>query len=94
MNLSYDELASADDNCIAGGSGQAESQTSPIGRLDCDPSETLIDYMLQRFKKVFGEVDVLLVTGDHIAHDIAPHIDEITSEAQLSESWDAVKANL
>ena len=79
LNLGYDSQASADDNCVSGGSGSSESQTAPIGRIDCDPSETLVDYMLQRFKVVFGEVDVLLVTGDHVAHDIAPDITDITS---------------
>ena len=94
LNLAYDQLASEDDNCVSGGSGSSESQTAPIGRINCDPSTTLVTYMLQRFNEAFGEVDVLLVTGDHVAHDIAPDMDDITSEAQLSEAWDAVRTNL
>lgn len=46
--------------------------------------------MLQRFKEKFGAIDVLLVTGDHVAHGVAPHIDESPTWAD----WDAVKANL
>ena len=37
---------------------------------------------------------MLLVTGDHVAHDIAPHMDDITSQAELLEAWDGVKTNL
>lgn len=46
--------------------------------------------MLQRFTEAFGAVDVLLVTGDHVAHGVAPHYDESPTEAD----WEAVKANL
>ena len=49
-----------------------------------------MDYMLQRFKKVFGDVDVLLVPGDHVAHKVSPHIDRSPTWAD----WDNVKANL
>ena len=47
--------------------------------------------MLRRFNEVFTNVDVILVTGDHIAHKVSPHLsDEGATKAQ----WDAVKANL
>lgn len=45
--------------------------------------------MLRRFQEAFGSVDVLLVTGDHVAHDVAPDFGAATSK-----DWDAVKANL
>ena len=51
---------------------------APLARFDCDPSSTLVDYMLTRFTESFGSVDVLLVTGDHVAHKVAPHLGEAT----------------
>jgi len=41
---------------------------APVGRYECDASPAMFDLMMTRFKKVFGEVDVLLVPGDHVAH--------------------------
>ena len=51
---------------------------APLARFDCDPSSTLVDYMLTRFTESFGSVDVLLVTGDHVAHELAPDLGEAT----------------
>ena len=45
--------------------------------------------MLQRFKEVYGEVDVLLVPGDLVAHGVSPHHDDATQA-----DFDNVKANL
>jgi len=45
--------------------------------------------MLTRFKKVFGEVDVLLIPGDHVAHKVSA-TDGDTSGSQ----YKAVKSNL
>ena len=81
-NLLYDATASVDDNCVASSSaftsdGQiSNDESAPIARIGCDPSTTLVDYMLRRFTEVFTSVDVILVTGDHIAHHVAPHMDE------------------
>ena len=45
--------------------------------------------MLTRFTEVFGEVDVLLVNGDHVGHGIAPHHDVATKA-----DWPVVRDNL
>ena len=72
MMTSYDQWSV---DCIPG-TAELASEQAPIGRIDCDPSETLVDYLLQRFTEVFGHVDVILVPGDHVAHKVAPHLDE------------------
>ena len=46
LNLAYDQQASEDDNCVSGGLGSISSQNAPIGRINCDPSTTLVTYML------------------------------------------------
>lgn len=81
-NLDYDSWASLDDNCAAWSSTKEGSQ-APLGRIGCDPSLTLVDYMCQRFNEVFGDVDVVLVPGDLIEHSIAPHI----KDAKLPQDW-------
>ena len=80
MNMAYDSMGSDSDNCIKGNSSDSYSkiEEAPLARFNCDPSSTLVDYMLTRFTEVFGDVDVLLVNGDHIAHGIAPHHDVAT----------------
>ena len=62
-NLDYNPTGSEDDNCTASGSSK---DYAPIARYGCDPSSQMVDYMLQHFKEVFGEVDVLLVPGDYV----------------------------
>ena len=88
-NLAYDSWASIDDNCFASSAVKEDSQ-APIGRFGCDPSTTLVDYMLRRFKEKFGEVDIVLVPGDSVAHGVAPHIEDV----KLPDDWTAVKGNL
>ena len=75
MNLDYDAMGGDDDNCTSSFEGQ---EMAPLARFDCDPSSTLVDYMLTRFTESFGSVDVLLVTGDHVAHKVAPHFGSAT----------------
>ena len=77
-NLHYDSLAT-DSNCVATSNERSytssfdNSDNAPLARIGCDPSTTLVDYMLRRFNEVFPDVDVILVTGDHVAHKVAPH---------------------
>lgn len=56
-------------NCI-GNSGASEVY-APIGRYGCDSGPQVVDMLIQRFKAQFGEVDVLIVPGDHTAHQIS-----------------------
>lgn len=90
-NLDYSATVPESDDCKASNSSSPvpNDETAPIARIGCDPSSTLVDYMLQRFNEAFGSVDVLLVTGDHIAHDIAPDLGE-----EKSGDWAKVQANL
>ena len=71
VNLEYSATGSTKDNCTYDVANLAN--ISPIGRIGCDPSLKLIDYMLKRFKDKFGEVDVLLAPGDTVGHGLAPH---------------------
>jgi hypothetical protein len=48
-----------------------------------------MDLMLTRFKDVFGEVDVLLVPGDHVAHQVSAKDNDPTGA-----EYQAVKNNL
>ena len=43
-----------------------------LGRYGCDPSFTLNQWMLQHFRDTYGDVDVMLVIGDYVAHDVDP----------------------
>ncbi len=65
-NFYYNPNTSSN-NCI-GNSVTNKDDYAPIGRYGCDSGPALMDLMLTRFKDVFGEVDVLLVPGDHVAH--------------------------
>jgi len=86
-NENYNSWASHSNKCAAG--GDYESLEAPIGRFKCDPSPTLIDYLFQRFTEVFGDVDVLLVTGDSVRHGTAPD----HSDAVVSRDWPIIQAN-
>ena len=46
--------------------------------------------MFQRFTEVFGTVDVIIVTGDFVAHRIAPE----HKDADWSTAWPIVMANI
>lgn len=90
MNPYYSATASEDTNCVASNAaGTVSNDTAPIGRINCDPSPVLVGYMLQRFTEAFGDVDVILVTGDHVAHKVSPHHGQGSPEA-----WAKLKDNL
>ena len=89
LNTAYAATASVDDNCIAVGTSGPDDISAPIGRIGCDPSITMVDFMMQRFNEAFGSVDVLLVTGDHIAHHQSPHLGK-----EQPGDWAKIQANL
>lgn len=88
FNEIYNAYSSIDHCMDPGHSGEA---AAPLGRYDCDPSSTLLDYMYTRHAQVFGKMDVLLVPGDSAAHKVAErHPGDDDSLAH----YEAVKANL
>ena len=68
QNQVYGSDNSVSDNCWA--TGPLAEQPSPWARYGCDPSADLVEAMLQHFVETFGVPDVLLVTGDNLAHGI------------------------
>ena len=76
-NVKYDMFSAAQgnqfsnsvtDNCWA--SGPLADEPSPWARYGCDPSPDLVDAMMRHFVESFGVPDVLLVSGDNVAHGI------------------------
>lgn len=63
---------------------------APLGRYDCDPSGTLLDYMYTRFTELY-DVDVLLIPGDSVAHKIAATDDSADPDGA---HYEAVKLNI
>ena len=53
------------------GGGEPSIIKGPIGRYGRDSPPILIETMLERINDKFGELDVILVTGDFIGHHIA-----------------------
>lgn len=47
-NMAYSATASESDNCVASNSSVLvpNDESAPIARINCDPSSTLVDYML------------------------------------------------
>jgi len=64
---------------------------APLSRYGCDPSSTLVDYMLTRFKEKFGAVDVLIVPGDSVSHKTSASAE---GQDPTGSAYTAVKANL
>jgi hypothetical protein len=85
-NKYYNPLGSTDDNCIE----TVESKSDyPVGRYECDNSPAMFHLLMERFQAVFGEVDMLLVPGDHVAHKVSSKSDDSDHSA-----YNAVKENL
>jgi hypothetical protein len=68
-NVNYDPTT-ASNNCKSSTTIAADVY-APIGRYGCDTGPEMFDIMLQRFSEAFGDVDVLLVPGDHVAHKVS-----------------------
>ena len=45
-NLDYSPTASDDDNCVGSSAFFSNSDKAPVARFGCDPSPTLVDFML------------------------------------------------
>ena len=89
-NTHYIPEGSVDSNCQTSSNDIHYDDTkAPIAKFGCDPSHTLVDHMLRRFTEAFGEVDFILLTGDHVAHGVAPK----HGKAKEGDS-DKLKANI
>ncbi|CDW83200.1 UNKNOWN [Stylonychia lemnae] len=58
LKLSYQDLITSSDY-------------APLGRLLCDPPADLIESFMRRINETEGQVDVILLTGDMIGHNLA-----------------------
>lgn len=61
-----------------------------MGRYGCDPPVVLLEQMLTRMNEKFGKQDVILLTGDLVAHHLSNPIDNEDSKvtyAMLLESF-------
>lgn len=47
------------------------AEVAPLGRYYCDPPPSLVEEMFAHYAKVWGNPDVILFTGDHVAHYVA-----------------------
>ena len=45
LNPDYSPTASEDDNCQGSSNQVSADDIAPIGRINCDPSPTLVDFM-------------------------------------------------
>ena len=78
--MDYDPTSSS--NCRS--SQLYDPNTSPIlketyaetyamlGRYGCDPSFEMNQWMLQHFRDTHSDLDLMLVIGDYVAHDVDP----------------------
>ena len=85
LNPYYDSTIDVADDCWSSGSTKADDVMA-LARYGCDPSAEFVEMVFQRFNEAFGEVDVMLVTGDFTGHDIDPHREDYTAEA-----WETFK---
>ena len=51
--------------------GTLEDLKAPMGRYSCDSPKILIETMFEEFKHSHGKQDVIILTGDFIAHQTA-----------------------
>jgi hypothetical protein len=65
-------------------------EDAPFGRYYCDPPAKLIETMFEHYKKTWGNPDIILFTGDHVAHYISynkkmkkPMYDELKSALRI-----------
>jgi len=75
LHLRYDEYKGADGGQYGGQCFRDDASTdvlpAPMGRYGCDPPQILLETMFQNFKDTFGEMDVIVVTGDFNGHSVA-----------------------
>ena len=51
-----------------------------MGHYGCDPPEILIDTMFDEFNGSHGKQDVIILTGDLVAHHIAMEFEDPSDE--------------
>jgi hypothetical protein len=88
-NPYYDPTISADYDCVKQ-QGATTDVVAPLCRYGCDSSTSLINVMLQHFRSTFGKPDLLLVTGDHVAHcidDLDGKLSTIAITSQLVNNY-------
>ena len=88
-NPNYDPNISSKYDCVKQ-SGATTDVVAPLGRYGCDSSIALVDVMLQHFLDTWGKPDILLVTGDHVAHcidDYAPKMETIATTASIMNQY-------
>ena len=76
-NPLYDATIDDKDECWSTGTNLAKKPMA-LARYGCDPSPEFIDMIFQRFNESFGEMDVILLTGDMVGHDMDPERDEFS----------------
>lgn len=68
--MNYDPTVEAKDKCAAG--GRKDPVIAPLGRLGCDASVELTEYMMDLFTlENQNGVDYILLNGDLVGHKIA-----------------------
>ncbi|CAI2369527.1 unnamed protein product [Moneuplotes crassus] len=64
--------------------GYTQDNASPFGEYRCDAPKRLINLMLDKLDEIDPDIDVLLVSGDFIAHGIAVEItDKVHDQYQI-----------
>ena len=74
LHLRYDPMfgprLQTEGDCMPN-SGTPSKDKATMGRYGCDSPVVLIDQMLHRMVEKFGKQDVILLTGDLVAHHVA-----------------------
>ena len=71
IKLAYDEAVNKSNYCQKKLGNPKDKTLAPFGRYKCDPPPALVEEMFKHYKRAWGNPDVILFTGDHVAHYIA-----------------------
>ena len=74
LHLRYDPWWGSYDDAEGGcmkDDGTLQKLKAPMGRYSCDSPMVLIETMLKEFNRKHGKQDVIILTGDFIAHQTA-----------------------
>lgn len=72
---------------MAGRTGETEAL---YGRFGCDPNENLIQAMMKKMKRDY-DLDVVLLNGDIVGHDIAVKPAMNLTNEQVEEHYEGLK---
>ena len=78
------------ENPIDEGGKENATQEAKFGRFGCDPNDLLISNILNKMTKDY-EIDVLLINGDLVGHEIAVKPSLKLSEKQIEEHYIILK---